>query len=199
MKRILLLCAMVLSMVPVFGQTATEMLAEIEGKWELDNSGNVTFTRVIEVPGVSKDDLYTRVLSYFTYNYNRGDDIVQIQDKEQGLIVGKGIYSEVHVGRSIATTTVDVSHILRVDIKDGRLRAMISLTEYRNTLHYNNGTNKVATYPVSSRYPITEKRDAQKTVMGKAFYKSYLAAMESLDNLEKSVKEGNTGSESADW
>jgi hypothetical protein len=198
MKRNLLLCAMVLFMVPVFGQSATEMLAEIEGKWELDNSGNVTFTRVIEVPGVSKDDLYSRVLSYFTYNYNRGDDIVQIQDKEQGLIVGKGMYPEVHVGRSIAKTTVDVSHILRVDIKDGRLRAMISLTEYRNTVVGNTGVPKVATYPVSGRYPIVE-RDAQKTVMSKAFYKSYLAAMESLDNLEKSVKEGNTGSESADW
>jgi hypothetical protein len=164
----------------------------------LDNSGNVTFTRVIEVPEVSKDDLYSRVLSYFTYNYNRGDDIVQIQDKEQGLIVGKGMYPEVHVGRSIAKTTVDVYHILRVDIKDGRLRAMISLTEYRNTVVGNTGVPKVATYPVSGRYPIVE-RDAQKTVMSKAFYKSYLAAMASLDNLEKSVKEGNTGSESTDW
>jgi hypothetical protein len=198
MKRILLLCAMVLSMVPVFGQSATEMLAEIEGKWELDNNENVTFTRVIEVPGVSKDDLYTRVLSYFTYNYNSGDDVVQIQDKEQGLIVGKGIYSEVHVGISLYKTIVDVYHILRVDIKDGRLRAMISLTEYRNAVHYNTGV-KVSNYLVSSRYPITEKRDAQKNVMGKAFYKSYLAAMESLDNLEKSVKEGNTGSESDAW
>jgi hypothetical protein len=190
---------MVLFMVPVFGQSATEMLAEIEGKWELDNSGNVTFTRVIEVPGVSKNDLYSRVLSYFTYNYNRGDDIVQIQDKEQGLIVGKGMYPKVHVGRSIAIiTTVDVYHILRVDIKDGRLRAMISLTEYRNTVAGNTGVPKVSTYPVSGRYPIIEK-DAQKTVMSKAFYKSYLAAMASLDNLEKSVKEGNVGGESDVW
>jgi hypothetical protein len=198
MKRILLLCATVLFMMPVFGQSAKEMLAEIEGKWELDNSGNVTFTRVVEVPGVSKNDLYSRVLSYFTYNYNRGDDIVQIQDKEQGLIVGKGMYPEVHIGKSIAKTIVDVYHILRVDIKDGRVRAMISLTEYRNTLHYNNGTNEVFTHPVSSRYPIIE-RDSQKTVMSKAFYKSYLAAMASLDGLEKSVKEGNTGSESDAW
>jgi hypothetical protein len=74
---------------------------------------------------------------------------------------------------------------------------MISLTEYRNTVHYNDGI-KVSTDAVSSRYPIVEK-DAQKNIMGKAFYKSYLAAMASLDNLEKSVNEGNVGGESDDW
>jgi hypothetical protein len=96
MKRISLLCAMVLFMVPVFGQSGQEMLAEINGK--LDNNGNITFTRVIEVSGVSKDDLYARVLSYFTYNYNSGDDVIQIKDKEQGLVVGKGMYPEIYVG-----------------------------------------------------------------------------------------------------
>ena len=50
-------------------QKSKEMLAEIEGKWELDDNGNVTLVRIIEAPGMSKDEIYTRVHNYFTYNY----------------------------------------------------------------------------------------------------------------------------------
>ena len=185
-------------MSPLYGQSAKEMLAEIDGKWELDNSGNVTFTRVIEVPDVSKNDLYTRALSYFTYNYNSGDAVVQVKEKEQGVIVGKGVYGKVHVGMSLEKTIVDTYHILRVDTKDGRVRAMVTLTEYRNTATVGDGIPKISNFAVSGRYPIVEK-DMQKTVMGKAFYKSYQAAMASLDGIEKSLKEGNTGSDTNDW
>lgn len=198
MKKLLIVAAFAMLCGSVSGQSAKEMLAEIQGKWELDNSGNVTFTRVIELPGTAKDELYTRALSYFTYNYNSGDDVVQVREKEQGVIVGKGVYPEVHVGMSLITTTVDTYHILRVDLKEGRLRVMVTLTDYRITLRGGNGVPSVANCPVSSRYPIA-KKDIQKTVMSKAFYKSYRAAMSSLDGLEKSVKEGNTGFDTNEW
>lgn len=196
MKKTLLI-VFILSSFFSFGQTAKEMLAEIEGKWKLDNSGNVTFTKVIEVPNVSKDDLFTRGLSYFTYKYNSGEDVVQVKDKEQGLIIGKGIYPKVHTGVSLITTEVDATHILRIDIKDSKVRAIVTLQQYFVTLHGGSSGPSRNTYNISSRYPIAQK-DSQKTVMTKAFYKSYKKAMETLDELEKALKEGNTGQENSD-
>lgn len=174
------------------------MLAEIEGKWELDNSGNVTFVRIIEVPGISKDELFTRGLSYFTYKYNSGDQVIQMKDKEQGVIIGKGIYPKVHVGISIVNTIVDTYHIIRIDVKDGRVRAIVSLTEYRNTISSGNEAPSINNFNVAGRYPISEK-DAQKTVMSKAFYYSYQQAMNSLDEIEKTLREGSTGVDTNDW
>ncbi len=172
------------------------MLAEIDGKWELDNNGNVTFTDVIEIPNTTKDELYTRALSYFTYNYNSGDDVVQIKDKEQGVIVGKGVYPKVHVGISILTTTVNVTHILRIDIKDNKVRVILTLQQYKITTS-GSGVPSHNTYNVADRYPIA-KKDSQKTVMTKAFYKSYKKAMSTFEEIEKSLKEGNTGKETGD-
>lgn len=36
------------------GQSAKEMLKEIQGKWSLDDNNNVTVVRIIEVPNMSK-------------------------------------------------------------------------------------------------------------------------------------------------
>lgn len=187
---------MVFSSLLSFSQSAKEMLAEIEGKWELDNNGNVTFTKVIEIPNTTKEELYTRALSYFTYNYNSGDDVVQIKDKEQGVIVGKGVYPKVHVGISILTTTVHVTHILRIDIKDNKVRVILTLQQYKITIS-GSGAPSHDTYNVADRYPIA-KKDSQKTVMTKAFYKSYKKAMNTFEEIEKSLKEGNTGKETGD-
>ncbi len=103
-----------------FGQSAKEMLAEIDGKWKLDDNGNVTIVKIVEAPDLKKDEIFNRALNYFTYNYVSGKSVIQTQDKENGLIVGKGIYDNVHIGMSIVTTYVDAWHILRVDVKDVR-------------------------------------------------------------------------------
>lgn len=201
MKNTILFLILLLIQSVVYSQSAKEMLAEIEGKWQLDNSGNVTFTKVIEVPNTPKDILYTRALSYFTYKYNSGDDVIQLKDKEQGTIIGKGIYSKVHTGRSIFTTVVNTTHILRIDIKDNKIRAMITLQEYLTTETGASSTSIPTHHKcfVSSRYPIA-KKDMQKTVMTKAFYKSYLQVQNSFAELEKSLNEGNTGQENNnDW
>lgn len=197
MKRILLFIALLLIQSMAYCQSAKEMLAEIDGKWELDNKGNVTFTKVIDVPNTPKDILYTRALSYFTYNYNSGEDVVQLEDKDQGTIIAKGLYPKVHTGKSFAITVISTTHILRIDVKDNKIRAIITLQEYVTSTRIGDSPSRGDKCFVSSRYPIADK-DLQKTVMTKAFYKSYLRVQNTFAELEKSLNEGNTGQENND-
>jgi hypothetical protein len=203
MKKILaivLLAVLVCSTSVTYGQSAKEMLAEIEGKWELDDNGNITFTRIVDAPELSKDEIYNRVLSYFTYNYGSGKSVIQTQDKEAGLVVGKGLYDNVHVGVSIITTTLDAWHILRVDAKEGRARVIITLTDYDKKVTGGSTPPNYSSSKIASEYPINEK-GIFKTVMSKAFYKSYKHAFASLDRVEKAIKDGNTSKslESSEW
>lgn len=183
-----------------YGQTAKEMLAEIEGKWQLDDNNNVTFVRVVDVPDVERDEIYNRTLSYFTYNYVSGKSVIQVQDKENGLVVGKGVYDNVHVGVSLITTYVDCYHILRVDVKEGKARIIVSLTEYEKKLVGGSTPPSYVTTDVALEYPINPK-GMQKTVMSKAFYSAYKKAMATLDSVEKAIKEGNTSKaiENSGW
>jgi len=132
MKKITSLAIIILIATFSFGQNAKtkSMLNEIEGQWSLDDNGNVTYTRVVEAGDLSKDEIYNRVLNYFVYNYGSGKSVIQTQDKDLGRVVGKGLYDDVHVGISLVTTYIDCWHIARVDIKEGRARIILTLTEY---------------------------------------------------------------------
>lgn len=198
-KTILLFLTMLLSVV-TYGQSAKQMLSEIEGKWELDDNGNVTFVSVIEAPELSKDEIFNRALNYFTYNYVSGKSVIQNQDKEAGLLVGKGIYNDVHIGFSIITTTIDAYHILRVDAREGRARAMVTLIQYDKKISGGNTPPTYTTIDIAKEYPINPK-GGSKTVMSKAFYKTYQRAMNTLNGVEKAIKEGNTSEniENSDW
>ncbi len=178
------------------------MLAEIEGRWQLDNNGNVTMSKVIEMPGISKDELYNRALSYFTYNYRQGDAVIQIDDKGQGLIIGKGLYPNVYSGLLSVFSTY---HIVRVDVKEERVRVLVTMTAYRvedvgvvSELLFGTIVLNTCDWPVSSRFPIV-KADEDKNAMAKLFYNSIQCAMNTMDMIEKSLKEGNTGSDLDNW
>src|SRR5690606_35894815 len=140
-----------------YAQSAKEMLAEIDGKWQLDDNDNVTVVKIIEAPELKKDEIFNRALNYFTYNYVSGKSVIQTKDKENGLIVGKGIYDNVHIGVSLITTYVDAWHILRVDVKDGRARVIVSLTEYEKKIVGGSTPPNYSTMKVAQEYPINPK------------------------------------------
>lgn len=200
-KKIILFLIM-FSNVLLIAQSKKEMLAEMDGQYNVDDNKNVTITKVIEIDGLTKDEGYLRALSYFTYNYGNRESVIQIQDKEKGLIIGKGVYKKVHVGVGLSVTEIDLWHIIRVDIKDNKARVFITLTEYNaKTTSTMGGSTppSYATTKVSDSFPINPK-GWQSTVYTKALYKSTKMAYESIDAIEKSLKEGNTNSaENARW
>jgi len=202
MKKITGLAILILIATFSFGQNAKtkSMLKEIDGQWSLDDNGNVTYSRVIEAPDLTNDEIYNRVLNYFVYNYGSGKSVIQTQDKELGRVVGKGLYNDVHVGVSLITTYVDCWHIVRVDVKEGKARIILTLTEYEKKIVGGNTPPSYSTMKVEQEFPINPKGYA-KTVMGKAFYKSHKAAIATMDAIEKTIKEGNTSKEieNDDW
>jgi hypothetical protein len=200
MKKLILLFLLSAITTITYAQTAKEMLSEIDGKWQLDDNENVTIVKIVEAPELKKDDIFNRALNYFTYNYVSGKSVIQTQDKENGLIVGKGLYDNVHVGVSIITTYIDAWHILRVDVKDGRARVIVTLTDYDKKIVGGNTPPTFATMKVAQEYPISEK-SSQKTVMTKAFYKAFKKANDTLDAVEKAIKDGSTSKaiENSKW
>lgn len=176
-----------------FGQNAKTkgMLKEIYGQWSLDDNGNVTYVQVVDAPDLSKDEIYTRVLDYFVYSYGSGKSVIQTQDKELGRVVGKGLYNNVHIGISIITTYIDCWHIVRVDVREGRARIILTLTKYDKKKVGGDTPPSYSTMKVENEFPINPK-GYSKTVMGKAFYKSHKAALASMSAIEKAIKEGST-------
>lgn len=199
MKRIFLVLFILIYTFSL-GQSAKEMLKEIQGKWSLDDNNNVTIVKIIEEPNMSKDEIFQRALNYFTYNYVSGKSVIQTQDKETGVIVAKGLYEHVHRGFNMLNIYVSAWHILRIDVKEGKARAIVTLLQYEKEIARGDSVQSHLTSYISQEYPINPK-GGQKTIMAKAFYKTFKKANATLENLEKTIKEGSTSKdiENSDW
>jgi len=178
---------------------AMKRLEAIEGQYSVDDNGNVSYIKIIDSIGLSKDEIYSRVLAYFTYNYTNGESVVQIQDKENGQIIGKGIYMNVYLGQYwTGLYEYDTWHILRVDIKDNRVRAILTLNNYRSRNVQGNGVG--IEERITENYPFV-KKGAAKNHYAMAFLESHDRVMASLAGLEKAIREGTVGgaAEKKDW
>lgn len=176
-----------------------DMLAKIEGQYEVDDSGNVTYVKVIDNLPIDEKQIFDRALSYYVYKYNDANSVIQEKNEDAGRIIGKGIYPDVHIGMGLLTRYFSAVHILRIDIKDRRCRVLLTLTEYNIKTLDLDGIAHFNEKKLINSYPIDPK-GGEKTFYGKAFFNTHLAVVRTFEEVERVIKEGVTFSNlDDDW
>ena len=87
----------------------------------------LTYTEIIQVNSISKNELYNRARLWFTTVYNSAKDVLQMDNKEEGQIIGKAIisyYPKVFVGSE--TTKGRINYTIKIFVKDGRYKYEIT-------------------------------------------------------------------------
>jgi hypothetical protein len=78
-----------------------------------DKTGLVTITEVVELEGFSKDEIYTKTKLWIAQSYKSPQDVLQLDDKESGVIVIKGIFE---------ISPAYVHYTFTIKIKDGKMK-----------------------------------------------------------------------------
>ena len=188
----------ILLLVPVFalGQNkkTKNLLAEIEGQYSLDESGYVTYQKIIEVPETSKDVLFSRAETHVAITYNDANSVIQSKDKDTGILIGKGIYGDIFTFPGIFTAYCSFSHNLRIDCKDNKARISISLTELKEK-RVASGDAAYMDFKISEIYPL--KLDGkEKNITGQAFYYAHKRVLADISTIEDALKgKGNISDE----
>ena len=89
------------------------------------------FQEVIEVEGVSADDLYTRAREWSS---GSSDLVLEIEEKSGGLLVGKGSIPYVPPPKQFIGSVDD--HLLfsfRIEVKDGRVRVTLDCFTHQSS------------------------------------------------------------------
>lgn len=82
-----------------------------------------TVTKVIETPGQSKEKLYTATRLWFAESFKSSKDVIDLDDKEQGIIIGKGNTKFPCQGLDcVARGDWRLKFTMRVDMKDEKMR-----------------------------------------------------------------------------
>lgn len=89
----------------------------------------ISFSGVVKVDSISKDDLYIRARDWFNGNFKDSKAVLQIQDKEAGEISGKGVFTTYYKHSNLGVQNgYDQNFGFKVTIwvKDGRYKYELS-------------------------------------------------------------------------
>ena len=82
----------------------------------------VAYAEVVPVENATQAELYARGKVWFAQNFKSAKDVIQADDKQAGILVGKG-WQEVRVAGAMGTAVPQkLNYTIRLALKDGRYR-----------------------------------------------------------------------------
>jgi hypothetical protein len=98
-----------------------------------------TITGVYEMKSKTKSELFSSINKWISINYNSAKNVIQMNDKEAGTIIIKGI-NEVKYKNLFKTiypknkyildyTTTKFNHLIEINVKDSRYRVVYRITD----------------------------------------------------------------------
>ena len=94
------------------------------------NTSPLSFSKVVQVEGVSKKEIYNRARHWFAKTYKNSKRVLQIDNFEQdGDLIGKGSYSHEYKSYKGTTFTCTIGYVdyqINIFVKDGRFKIIIS-------------------------------------------------------------------------
>jgi len=87
----------------------------------------LTYTEVVQVDSVSQNHLYNRAKLWFATAYNSSNNVLQIDNKEEGELIGKAIikYEQTFLAGS-GQTNGNIKYTIEIFVKEGRYKYKIS-------------------------------------------------------------------------
>ena len=207
-----------------YGDKWLDAAANLATSITLDKNQSITYQEVIEAPGKTKQQLYVAVNYWATATF-KDKQAITLNDKDAGCIIISSTIPNIveHIG-TLNKYSVSITPVIRIDIKDGRLRVTYTVQSYDVLADISGGWLSMAaendrrTYGDSKRkkddktnenlydeqweiarhYPFVQK-DAQKRTCAKALVMAHAYSNAVIDKIEEAVKNGIVGNDNDDW
>lgn len=95
-----------------------------------------TVEKVITAEGMTKSQIYVKVNEWFATTYNSSNDVIQMNDKEAGIMVGNGSESYFKKGMAYGCYSGRLKYTIKVSAKEGRYK--VELTNWMHTIKRGN-------------------------------------------------------------
>ena len=206
-----------------YGDKWLDAAANLAQTLTLDKNESLTYQQIIQAPGKTKEQLYL-TLNYWATATFLDQDAITLNDKEAGCIIITSTLRDIvrHIG-TINSYSVSITPVIRIDIKDERVRVTYSVQTYDVLADISGGWFGLAdsdrrTYGDSKRkaddktnpnlwderweiarhYPFAAK-DFQKRTCAKALVMTHAYSNAVLDKVEEAITQNVTGADDDDW
>lgn len=205
-----------------YGDKWLDAAANLSRDLKLDKNQSLTYQQVIEAPSKSRQQLYV-ALNYWATATFKDKQAITLNDKEAGCIIISSTIAGIaeHMG-TLNKYSVSITPVIRLDIKDGRIRVTYTVQNYDVLADISGGwlsptDDSRKTYGDSKRkmedktnanlyderweiarhYPFVEK-DPQKRTCAKAIVMTHAYSNAIMDKVEEAVKHGIVGNDDDD-
>lgn len=189
----------------------------------LDKNESLTYQQVVQAPGKTKQQLYV-ALNYWATATFKDHQAITLNDKELGCIIISSTIPNIveHIG-TLNKYSVSITPVIRLDIKDGRVRVTYTVQNYdiladisggwlspvdKDKKTYGDSKRKAddktnaklydEQWEIAKHYPFVEK-DPQKRTCAKALVMTHAYSNAIIDKVEEALKSGLVGNEDDDW
>lgn len=149
-------------------------------------TGKITFMEVVYVDSsFKKNELFNTAMNWFARTYISSKEVIQLQDKEQGVIIGKGIIPVYYQYMGINTQDGYMNYTISVYVKDGRYK--YEITDFFHEPHLTGGNN----YGSAEEMLNTKKVGYQK-ILNNMLNQMNIKANEVIKNLKLAMGRKNS-------
>ncbi|WP_394260791.1 DUF4468 domain-containing protein [Moraxella boevrei] len=126
----------------VFGSIlAFGLVANAQAKDEKQVETLSQVQQVVEIPNISKDKIYSNSKQWVAINFKSANDVIQMDDKESGVLIGKGNFNYPCKGWSCLGYDGDlVTFTVKIEVKDNKSRITFSDINHHVPKKYVSGT-----------------------------------------------------------
>lgn len=189
----------------------------------LDKNESLTYQQVIEAPGKTREQLYV-ALNYWATATFQDRQAITLNDKEAGCIIISSTIDNIveHTG-TLNKYSVSITPIIRLDIKEGKVRVTFTVQSYDILADISGGWISLVDsdertfgdskrkkgdntnanlydeqWEIARHFPFVEK-DKQKRTCAKALVMTHAYSNAIIDKVEEAVRNGIVGNEDDDW
>lgn len=208
-----------------YGDRWVDAATNLASSLVLDKNQSLTYQEVIEAPGKTKSQLYV-ALNYWATATFKDKQAITLNDKDAGCIIISSTLKDIaeHTG-TINSYSVSITPVIRIDIKDGRIRVTFTVQNYdilrdisggflsglvtnvddrtygdskRKAEDKTNANLYDEQWEIARHYPFVE-RDAQKRTCSKALVMTHAYSNAIMDKVKEAVRNGLVGNDDDNW
>ena len=178
MKQLTLTTVILLSTFGLFGQKQKDVTPTLPID---DETKSITYSEVVTVDSsISSNELYSRGREWFAKAYKSSTDVIQMDDKENGKIVGKALIQVYHKALGSNFRSGYINYTISLYLKDGRYK--YEITNFHHTGQYVGDGNTIPDYGACEDMINTTRK-----TMGISYQKTFNYYLTQLDENIKSL------------
>ncbi|WPY97634.1 DUF4468 domain-containing protein [Christiangramia sp. OXR-203] len=98
-----------------------QFFSQVIDELPTDENGNLYYSEVIQVENADKNELYLRSKQFFAEIFKSANDVIQMDDKDSGIIIGKG-FNDIYITVIGIATPIQMWYSIKIQSKDDRYK-----------------------------------------------------------------------------